>query len=82
MEDKKILNEESIAKAAASHGLSAAKALPKELMEKVVGGETETYFAHCPRCGEWLLIDNFPGGWEIYCPNCNLLYDASYIGDW
>jgi len=51
-------------KEAASHGLSASKALPKELMEKVVGGATDTYVERCPSCGEWELIDRLPGGWK------------------
>ena len=72
---------EEIIKAAANHEPYTSKELPKELLTTVSGGETETYFARCPKCGDWEVLETYPGGWEIYCPKCGILYDASYIGD-
>ncbi len=74
--------KEEIIKAAANHEPFPSKPLPEELMAKVSGGDTQTYFAHCPKCGDWEVLETYPGGWEIYCPNCNILFDASYFGDW
>ena len=77
-----LARKEEIIKAAASYDPLPSKPLPEELLAKVSGGDTQTYFAHCPKCGEWEVLETYPGGWEIYCPVCNIIYDASYIEDW
>ena len=74
--------KEQIIKAAADNKPLPAKSLPTDLLDKVTGGDTLTVFDPCPRCGELLLLDNYPGGWEIYCPVCNLCYDSSSDLDW
>ncbi len=76
-----LAKKDEIIKAAASSQPYLAKSLSEDLLAKISGGATQTYFEHCPRYGEWEVYETFPGGWEIYCPNCNLLIDASYIGD-
>ena len=76
-------NIEQIIKAAADNKPLPEKPLPKDLLKRVTGGdEMIAAGGWCPVCGVDLVFDKYPGGWELYCPVCNILYDASWILDW
>ena len=70
--------KEKLLKALENHDPLPSKPLTKELLDRVSGGGTQTYMEQCPRCGEWEVLETYPGGWEIYCPKCNIVYDASF----
>ncbi len=46
-----LTKKDEIIKAAASSQPYLAKSLPEDLLAKISGGDTQTYYEHCPRCG-------------------------------
>ena len=73
---------EKLKKNAAQLDASSSKELPRELLDKVSGGDDdEIPVGRCPRCGDTLYVACEEGGLFYFCKACHYYYLDMYFFD-
>ena len=63
---------------------SSSKEIPRELLDKVSGGDAdEIAVGRCPRCGSTLYVACEEGGLFYFCKDCYYYYlDMNFFDDY